>query len=120
MILNHSHTVESVEGFFCSDCENYSLEPAEAERFSTEQLAFKSKLRGESIKQIRKDLAVSITDAGRIFGGGINAFREYESGQKRPPLALLQLMRLMRDHPELLPEVKAVAALKDERFFLAA
>jgi len=46
-------------------------------------------------------------EAAEIFGGGPNAFSRYENGRTKPGLALIKLLKLLDNHPELLPEVKA-------------
>ncbi len=44
--------------------------------------------------------------AAEIFGGGPNAFSRYEIGKTQPPLALVQLLRLIANHPEVINELK--------------
>ena len=121
---NRSYIVMDVPGFFCDSCSNNMLEPDVSEDISKHLLAFRKQVNqettGQFIEQIRKDLAVSRSEAGRIFGGGINAFKDYETGDKKPPQALLQLMGLIHNHPDLLSELRAAAAEKDSRFHLAA
>jgi HTH-type transcriptional regulator/antitoxin MqsA len=41
-------------------------------------------------------------EAAEIFGGGVNAFSRYESGKTKPPLALVQLVKVLERRPELL------------------
>jgi HTH-type transcriptional regulator/antitoxin MqsA len=57
---------------------------------------------------VRKKLQLDQREAAEIFGGGINAFSRYENGKTKPPLALVQLLRVLDRHPELLDEVKTV------------
>lgn len=45
-------------------------------------------------------------EAAALFGGGVNAFSRYETGKTKPPLALVQLLRLLERHPELLEEMR--------------
>jgi HTH-type transcriptional regulator/antitoxin MqsA len=40
------------------------------------------------------------------FGGGVNAFSRYENGKTKPPLALVELLKVLDRHPDLLDEVK--------------
>lgn len=56
----------------------------------------------DKIKTIRKKLGLSQNAAADIFGVGINAFRNYEKGNSLPPLALMQLLRILDKKPELL------------------
>jgi HTH-type transcriptional regulator/antitoxin MqsA len=60
------------------------------------------------ITQVRKKLHLDQREAAEIFGGGINAFSRYENGKTKPPLALVQLLRVLDRHPELLDEIKTL------------
>jgi hypothetical protein len=44
--------------------------------------------------------------ATSIFGGSINAFTRYENGKTKPPLALVNLLKVLDRHPDLLNEVR--------------
>jgi len=46
----------------------------------------------------------------KIFGGGLSSFSEYEHGKTQPSRATVALLRLLCNHPELLPEVLAASA----------
>ena len=59
------------------------------------------------IAKVRRKLNLEPRGAVEIFGGDINAFACYESGEAIPPLALIQLIRLQDRHPDLLGDVKA-------------
>jgi HTH-type transcriptional regulator/antitoxin MqsA len=59
------------------------------------------------IAGVRKKLALDQREAAALFGGGVNAFSRYENGKTKPPLALVQLLKLLDKHPDLLGEVKA-------------
>jgi HTH-type transcriptional regulator/antitoxin MqsA len=59
------------------------------------------------IANVRKKLALDQREAAEIFGGGINAFSRYENGKTKPPLALVQLFKVLDRHPELLDEIRA-------------
>jgi HTH-type transcriptional regulator/antitoxin MqsA len=58
------------------------------------------------IVKVRKKLALDQRQAGEIFGGGVNAFSRYENGKTKPPLALVKLLKVLDQHPELLDEVR--------------
>jgi HTH-type transcriptional regulator/antitoxin MqsA len=58
------------------------------------------------IAKVRRKLNLEPREAVEIFGGDINAFARYETGEAIPPLALVQLIRLLDRHPDLLGEVK--------------
>ncbi len=54
------------------------------------------------IKRIRVHLSLSQAEAGRIIGGGPNAFQKYESGECAPSLALSNLLRVLDKHPAMM------------------
>jgi HTH-type transcriptional regulator/antitoxin MqsA len=58
------------------------------------------------IVKVRKKLALDQRQAAEIFGGGVNAFSRYENGKTKPPLALVKLLKVLDQHPELLDEIK--------------
>ncbi|EOA02220.1 XRE family transcriptional regulator [Herbaspirillum frisingense GSF30] len=58
------------------------------------------------IQRVRKKLRLGQHEAGKVFGGGINAFSRYETGQVKPPVSLVKLLGLLDRHPELLDEVR--------------
>jgi HTH-type transcriptional regulator/antitoxin MqsA len=55
---------------------------------------------------VRKKLKLTQKEANTIFGGGPNAFSRYETGKALPPQPLIQLLRLLERHPDLLLEIK--------------
>jgi HTH-type transcriptional regulator/antitoxin MqsA len=57
------------------------------------------------IKAIREALGLSQSQAAEITGGGHNAFSRYERGEAKPVLAVVNLLRLLGRHPELLQEL---------------
>jgi len=59
------------------------------------------------IARVRKKLHLDQREAAEIFGGGVNAFSRYENGKTKPPLALVKLLKLLDQHPDLLNEVRA-------------
>ncbi|GHT94565.1 antitoxin [Betaproteobacteria bacterium] len=60
------------------------------------------------VRTIRKKLGLKQHEAAKLFGGGINAFSEYELGKTRPHKSTLQLLRLLNRHPELLNEINPI------------
>jgi HTH-type transcriptional regulator/antitoxin MqsA len=58
-----------------------------------------------SIRAIRKKLGLKQAEAGRLFGGGVNAFSLYEHGKTTPHKSTLLLLNLLDRHPELLREL---------------
>ena len=58
------------------------------------------------IARVRRKLDLDQKQAAEIFGGGVNAFSRYETGRTKPPLALVQLLRLLDRHPDQLDELR--------------
>ncbi|MBB5610626.1 MULTISPECIES: type II toxin-antitoxin system MqsA family antitoxin [unclassified Janthinobacterium] len=101
-----------VEGEFCTACDEAILGPQESRRTMDLMLAFNKQVNSASVDpqfilSVRKKLNLDQRQAAEIFGGGVNAFSRYENGKTRPPLATVKLLKLLNNHPELLPEVIA-------------
>lgn len=47
------------------------------------------------------------SEAAALFGGGVNAFSEYERGIRKPGKSTLLLLKVLGQHPELLGEIRA-------------
>lgn len=104
-------TISAVTGDFCPACGESVTDFDESSRVSADMLAFNKEVNATRIEpaeiaETRVALKLSQRDASVLFGGGINAFNRYEAGATRPPLSLVQLLRLLRNHPELLEEVR--------------
>jgi HTH-type transcriptional regulator / antitoxin MqsA len=56
---------------------------------------------------VRKKLALDRRKATEIYGGGVNAFSQYENGKPKPLPALVKLFRVLDRHLALLGEVRA-------------
>ncbi len=105
--------IKAVRGDFCPACDEVVLDNSESERTSELMLKFNKEVNAAYIDpafitQVRKKLQLDQREAAEIFGGGINAFSRYENGKTKPPLALVQLLRVLDRHPELLDEIKTV------------
>jgi HTH-type transcriptional regulator/antitoxin MqsA len=59
----------------------------------------------KEIRRIRRKLGLSQVAAGRLTGGGHNAFSRYERGEAAPLPAVINLFRLLDKHPELLNDL---------------
>lgn len=59
----------------------------------------------KNLRATRKRLGLNQGEAAAIFGGGVNAFSEYERGIRQPSKSTL-LLQLLDRHPELLTEVR--------------
>ena len=103
-------TIEAVQGDYCPACAEVLTGPEESQRVSQAMLAFNKRVNGAGVDpffilQVRKKLALDQREAGVLFGGGETAFSRYENGKVKPPVALVQLFKLLDRHPELLQEV---------------
>jgi hypothetical protein len=54
-----------------------------------------------------QEIASRAARSGGTLWWGVNAFSCYETGKTTPPLALVQLFKLLDRHLDLLDEVKA-------------
>ncbi len=59
------------------------------------------------ITTVREKLHLGQKEAEELFGGGINSFSRYETGEAKPPLSLVKLFCILNRHPELLIEVRS-------------
>jgi HTH-type transcriptional regulator/antitoxin MqsA len=103
--------IPDVTGDFCPACGETILEFAEAKRVSKLMGEFRKQVNAsivdpKFIMNVREKLDLDQQQAAEIFGGGHNAFSRYENGRTRPPLALVQLFRILDRHPELLAEIR--------------
>ena len=107
-----STVIPAVAGDFCPACGEAVLDMAESTRISMAMLEFNKQVNAsivdpEFIVSVRKKLALDQREAAEIFGGGVNAFSRYETGKTKPSLALVQLLKILDRHPDLLEEVRA-------------
>src|ERR1700730_1843504 len=107
-----STVIPAVTGDFCPACGEAVLDMAESTRISMAMLEFNKQVNAsivdpEFIVSVRKKLALDQREAAEIFGGGVNAFSRYETGKTKPSLALVQLLKILDRHPDLLAEVRA-------------
>jgi HTH-type transcriptional regulator/antitoxin MqsA len=106
--------IPDVTGTYCPACDEMILDAAEAARTSAAMLEFNKQVNASIVDPgfiagVRKKLALDQREAAAIFGGGVNAFSRYENGKTKPPLALVQLLRVLDRHPDLLSEVRTVS-----------
>lgn len=106
-----STTILGVTGDYCSTCGDSVHEGTEAQRYSAAVLAFNKEVNSslvdpEFIVETRRKLNLDQREAAEIFGGGINGFSRYETGKTKPPLALVQLLKILNNHPELIDEIR--------------
>ena len=106
-----STVIPGITGDFCPACGEAILEPAAARQFGKLIRWFHKQVNASFvdpafITEVREKLDLDQKQAAEIFGGGHNAFSRYENGRTKPPLALVQLLRVLDRHPELLSEIR--------------
>lgn len=101
--------VPDLSGFRCRECGEEVLDEASAQAFATAGDALVRKAREDAaaqIKRVRLKLGLTQHAAAELTGGGHNAFSRYERGQTAPVPAVVNLFRLLDNHPELLRELR--------------
>ena len=101
-------SVPDVSGWHCPVCGEAEFDDGEGQRYGALQEAFVAEVDGQiaaELRAIRKKLGLKQAEAGRLFGGGVNAFSEYERGKTQPHKSTLLLLKLLDKHPELLKEL---------------
>jgi HTH-type transcriptional regulator/antitoxin MqsA len=96
-------------GAFCDHCSDGFVLADEAEEALW--LAFRDRVDAQEaaeLTRIRKKLKLTQVQAAQLAGGGKNAFSRYERGQAKPVAAVINLFRLLDQHPELLDELKTI------------
>lgn len=108
--------IKAVEGDFCPECNEVILDRLNGDRYGAAIRAFKRQVNEDAgvdpafIAKVRKKLDLDQKEAGRVFGGGDNAFSRYERGRAKPPVALVKLFMILDKHPELITEVMVAKA----------
>lgn len=95
------------QGAFCDHCgEGFVVFDAGEE---AAWVAFRDRIDAEEaiqLARIRKKLKLTQLQAAQLAGGGKNAFSRYERGKAKPVAAVVNLFRLLDQHPELLAELE--------------
>lgn len=109
----HDGVVSAVRARYCNACgEGLSMGDSEMKRMSEAVRDFMRSvdaLQATELRATRKRLGLKQAEAAAIFGGGINAFSEYERGIRQPAKSTVLLLKLLDRHPELLAEVRLAA-----------
>jgi HTH-type transcriptional regulator/antitoxin MqsA len=109
----HEHlVVEQVRGWFCHSCNEALFADGEGVRYAAALDSFviaADKRQAEEMLRIRRKLHLTQKEAAQLFGGGVNAFSEYERGVTRPAKSTLLLLKVLNNHPELVDEVRSYA-----------
>jgi len=100
--------LEGLTGWVCPACAESQLDELSSDRHAEAGdrvvLAWRAR-QPAVVRGIRKKLGLTQSKAAEIFGGGVNAFSEYERGVTQPSKSTMALLRLLDKHPELLREV---------------
>ena len=106
-----SEMVPAVVGWHCPVCGECEFSERESSQRFSEALEMlrksADKQRATEVRAIRKKLGLRQADAGKLFGGGVSAFSDYERGKTQPHKSTVLLLKLLDKHPELLDEVRA-------------
>ena len=103
-----SVTVHGVSGHRCPACKEVVYDDESYDRVSGAGDALVRAARKAEMPQIRlirEKLGLTQAEAGRIFGGGVNAFSRYERGVAKPSATMRKLLKLAEQHPELVKEI---------------
>ncbi|MBK9442793.1 MAG: type II toxin-antitoxin system MqsA family antitoxin [Comamonadaceae bacterium] len=100
-----------MQGWHCLVCGEIEFtEPASSARYNAALSTLRQaadKQRADSVRSIRKKLGLRQAEAGRLFGGGVSAFSDYERGKTQPHKSTVLLLKILNKHPELLDEVRS-------------
>jgi HTH-type transcriptional regulator/antitoxin MqsA len=104
--------IPEVECFVCPECNETFFENAGWEKLDAAMIRFNDEVTAALgispayIRQVRQKLDLGQKEAGKLLGGGVNAFSRYETGKTPPPVPLVKLLRILDSHPELLPMIR--------------
>ena len=105
--------VRAVKLRYCKACgEGFSTGDGEMQRMADAIGAFMREIdlaQALELRAARKRLGLKQSEAAALFGGGVNAFSEYERGIRQPSKSTVLLLKLLDRHPELLGEIRACA-----------
>jgi len=111
--------IADLEADFCSDCGNFFMGKDESERYVTATRQIRIEVNStvvdpKFLKSVRQRLNISQLGADRIFCQLDGAFAAFENGIAKVPLELVQLLKLLGNHPELLKEIETPMAYPKE------
>lgn len=111
----HTATIPVLTLRYCTACgEGFDVGNTDMQRMADTLQTFMRDIdaaQAAALRATRKRLGLKQAEAAAIFGGGINAFSEYERGIRQPSKSTLLLLQLLDRHPELLPEVRQSAQI---------
>lgn len=106
-----STVVKAVGADWCLDCGEGVIFKDESLRIDSILTEFNKQVNAsiidpEYVVAMRKKLNLSQSEAGEIFGGGVNAFSRYETGKALPHVSTIKLLKLLDKYPQLLEEIR--------------
>ena len=111
--------VDDLECWLCPACSADPIFPDQARRNHARYQDARRKscglLTGDEIAAIRKQLALTQSQAALIFGGGSNAFSKYERGDVIQSVAMDRLLRLASQNRATFEELKQLATNGEQR-----
>ena len=109
-VAGQTAIVPAVSGWHCPVCGEIEFTRRDSSARYDKALAAlhkaADKQRADSVRAIRKKLKLRQSDAGKLFGGGVSAFSDYERGKTQPHKSTVLLLQILDRHPELLDEVR--------------
>lgn len=107
-------TTFDMPGWYCDES-GESIHTGEDMKVSDRELnALKAKVEGvldpSTIRRIRRKLGLTQKEAGRLIGGGPNAFQKYESGEVLASHAISSALLLLDHNPKDLSILRKHAA----------
>lgn len=99
---------KGLAGWRCRSCGEVVFDKTSARRYAAagDKLVLRARaVERTEIRRIRRKLGLTQAAAAKIMGGGHNAFSRYERGEAAPVPAVMNLLRLLDRHPELLGEL---------------
>ncbi len=112
VILGAALTIPDVARWFCTACGELEFDSPELARSFLEQVTVlqqqRRSMQAAELHAIRKRLKLTQRQTAELFGGGANAFSEYERGTTRPARSTVMLLHLLDHHPELLQALRSL------------
>lgn len=106
---------KGLAGWRCRACDEVVFDKASAQRYSAagDNLVLAARTAEQAeIRRIRRKLGLTQAMAAKLMGGGHNAFSRYERGEAAPVPAVMNLLRILDRHPELLRELTDAPRLR--------
>jgi HTH-type transcriptional regulator/antitoxin MqsA len=101
--------VADLAGWRCPECGEVEFDTGSANRYAEagDELVLAARRRlGLEIREMREQLGLTQAKAALLTGGGHNAFSRYERGEAVPMPSVVNLLKLLVRHPELLHELQ--------------